>query len=59
VKLGPQTDDGLRAISEGVRAGERVIVNGIQRARPGLTVTPQQVAMQPPAAPQNDAAPAS
>jgi len=49
VELGPQTDDGLRAISAGIRPGERVIVNGIQRARPGLTVAPQDVAMQPPA----------
>jgi RND family efflux transporter MFP subunit len=55
VQLGPQTDDGLRAISEGIRPGEWVIVNGIQRARPGLTVTPQQVAMQPPTAAQKDA----
>jgi RND family efflux transporter MFP subunit len=59
VKLGPQTDDGLRAIVEGVRAGEWVIVNGIQRARPGLTVEPRRVAMLSPAAPRADAAPAS
>jgi RND family efflux transporter MFP subunit len=59
VKLGPQTDDGLRALYEGVRPGEWVIVNGIQRARPGLTVTPQQVAMLAPAAPQENKAPAS
>jgi RND family efflux transporter MFP subunit len=59
VELGPQTDDGLRAISDGVRPGERVIVNGIQRARPGLTVAPQEVAMQPPAAGREGAAPAS
>ena len=35
--------DSLRVIQEGVKPGELVIVNGIQRARPGLTVTPQRV----------------
>jgi RND family efflux transporter MFP subunit len=48
VKLGAKADDGLRAITEGIRAGEWVMVNGIQRARPGLTVKPQQVSMLPP-----------
>jgi RND family efflux transporter MFP subunit len=57
VKLGPQTDDALRVIADGVRAGEWVIVNGIQRARPGLTVKPQQVAAQPPAAKDGAGAP--
>jgi len=52
VKLGP-LHDGLRAIAEGVTPGEWVIVNGIQRVRPGVTVTPQKVSMRPgpPAAP--------
>lgn len=35
--------DSLRVIREGLKPGELVIVNGIQRARPGLTVTPQRV----------------
>jgi multidrug efflux pump subunit AcrA (membrane-fusion protein) len=48
VKLGAKSDDGLQAITEGVKAGEWVMVNGIQRARPGLTVKPQQVSMLPP-----------
>jgi RND family efflux transporter MFP subunit len=42
VKLG-RLHDGLRVIQEGVKPGELVIVNGLQRARPGLTVTPQRV----------------
>src|SRR5215472_17027025 len=46
VKLGALAD-GLRAITSGVAPGEWVIVNGIQRARPGITVTPQRVAMEP------------
>ena len=57
VQLGPLAD-GLRAISSGLAPGEWVIVNGIQRARPGITVAPQRVAMEPkapmppPASPQ-------
>jgi RND family efflux transporter MFP subunit len=57
VQLGPLAD-GLRAITSGVAPGDWVIVNGIQRARPGVTVNPQRVAMEPkapaaaPASPQ-------
>lgn len=32
--------DGLVAITEGLKAGERVIVQGQQRVRPGMTVNP-------------------
>jgi RND family efflux transporter MFP subunit len=46
VKLGPR-QGALRAISDGLGAGDWVIVNGIQRVRPGVTVTPQKVSMQP------------
>lgn len=49
VTLGPLSDDRLRAV-QGIKAGERVIVNGIQRARPGLTVSPQPVSIEPPKA---------
>jgi len=42
VKLG-RLHDSLRVIQEGLKPGELIIVNGIQRARPGLTVTPQRV----------------
>jgi RND family efflux transporter MFP subunit len=45
VKLGRLEDDGLRVVTEGLKAGETVIVTGIQRARPGKLVTPRQVAM--------------
>jgi multidrug efflux system membrane fusion protein len=37
--------DGLRVISSGLKAGERIVVNGLQRVRPGDTVNPQPVAM--------------
>lgn len=39
VTLGP-LDDGLRVIREGLKAEDRVIVDGIQRARVGAKVTP-------------------
>ena len=35
-----QLDEGLRVILSGLEPGERYIVNGLQRARPGLPVTP-------------------
>jgi multidrug efflux pump subunit AcrA (membrane-fusion protein) len=37
--------DGLREITDGLRPGERVIVNGLQQVRPGLTVEPKLVDM--------------
>ena len=37
-----QLDDGLRVIKEGLAASDRVIVNGLMRARPGVKVTVQE-----------------
>jgi membrane fusion protein, multidrug efflux system len=37
--------DRLRVITSGLEPGDRVIVNGLQRVRPGAPVTPKQVAM--------------
>lgn len=37
--------DGLRVIESGLKPGEVIIVNGLQRARPGAPVTPQSVPM--------------
>ena len=48
VRLG-QMHDGLRAIEGGLKPGERVIVNGLQQVRPGLTVEPKLVPMAEPA----------
>jgi RND family efflux transporter MFP subunit len=39
--------DGLRAVADGLAPGEWVIVNGLQRVRPGVTVVPQEVGMRP------------
>jgi RND family efflux transporter MFP subunit len=45
VKLGPIVD-GLRVVAEGLTPGETIVVNGLQRVRPGAQVSPQRVAMQ-------------
>jgi multidrug efflux pump subunit AcrA (membrane-fusion protein) len=50
VTLGPTVGE-LRVIKEGIGPDDRVIVNGLMRARPGAKVTPQeQGAPTPPAA---------
>lgn len=40
VTLGPVAD-GKRIVRSGLNAGDMIIVNGVQRARPGAPVTPQ------------------
>jgi multidrug efflux system membrane fusion protein len=50
VKLGGAVD-GKRIVRDGLRAGEQIVVNGLQRIRPGMTVAPEQVAASP-SAPQ-------
>jgi RND family efflux transporter MFP subunit len=40
VTLGPVLD-GLRVVSSGLEAGDRVVVNGLMRVRPGAKVTPE------------------
>lgn len=45
VKLGPLQDDGLRVVTDGLKSGEWIITNGIQRARAGKPVTPQKADM--------------
>ncbi|HEY0203428.1 MAG TPA: efflux RND transporter periplasmic adaptor subunit [Acetobacteraceae bacterium] len=44
VALGP-TAEGLRLVTSGLKPGERIVVNGLQRIRPGATVAPEPVAM--------------
>lgn len=44
VKLG-LVFDGLQAIEEGLTVEDRVVVNGLQRVRPGAEVQPEQVEM--------------
>ncbi|SFD16318.1 efflux RND transporter periplasmic adaptor subunit [Massilia yuzhufengensis] len=44
VTLGPVVD-GMRVVRTGLKPGEKIVVNGLQRVRPGAPVTPQMVAM--------------
>lgn len=44
VKLG-SVIDGKRVVREGLQPGESIIVNGLQRVRPGMTVAPESVAV--------------
>jgi len=44
VTLGANVD-GLRIVTSGLKPGERVVVNGLQRVRPGALIAPQLVAM--------------
>jgi multidrug efflux pump len=40
--------DGLRVVRSGLKGGERIVVNGLQRVRPGSVVQPQPVEMDRP-----------
>lgn len=54
VKLGPMTD-GLRVVRDGLHEGDVIVVTGLQRVRPGATVTPKRVSMARQADPSADA----
>ncbi|MGH9158976.1 MAG: efflux RND transporter periplasmic adaptor subunit [Vicinamibacteraceae bacterium] len=57
VTLGPLVD-GLRVVRSGLKPGDRVVVNGLQRVRPGVKVQPVLVAMDgTDAAPEGEATP--
>jgi membrane fusion protein, multidrug efflux system len=49
VTLGPIVD-GLRIVRTGLQTGDRIVVNGLQRVRPGAKVDVQAVDMEPAAA---------
>jgi multidrug efflux pump subunit AcrA (membrane-fusion protein) len=40
VKLGPAVD-GKRVVRSGLNPGDQIVVNGLQRVRPGMPVSPQ------------------
>jgi len=44
VTLGPNAD-GYRVVRDGLKVGEKIVVNGLQRVHPGAPLTPQIVAM--------------
>ena len=46
VKVGPRVD-GLWVIDEGLKAGEKVVVEGLQRIREGSAVSPKAAASAP------------
>jgi RND family efflux transporter MFP subunit len=41
VKVGMALPDGLRAIEDGLKEGDRVVVAGLQRIKPGIKVEPK------------------
>lgn len=41
VRLGPR-DSGMRVIREGLKPDDRVVISGLMKVRPGVTVTPQE-----------------
>jgi multidrug efflux system membrane fusion protein len=44
VTLGASVE-GLRAVTSGLKSGERIVVNGLQRVRPGALIAPQIAGM--------------
>lgn len=52
VKVG-RLHDGLRVIDEGLETGEKVVVNGLQRVRPGIEVKAEVVPMPKPTGAQD------
>ncbi|MCC7182365.1 MAG: efflux RND transporter periplasmic adaptor subunit [Rhodocyclaceae bacterium] len=45
VTTGPMVE-GLRVVREGLQAGDRIVINGLQRVRPGMVIKPVVVPMQ-------------
>ena len=43
VKLGGSVE-GKRVVRDGLQVGDQIVVNGLQRVRPGMTVAPEQLA---------------
>jgi multidrug efflux system membrane fusion protein len=58
VQLGAPVD-GLRVVTSGLKAGERIVVNGLQRVRPGAVIAPQEVPMAAKAELAGDSVPAA
>jgi membrane fusion protein (multidrug efflux system) len=58
VKVGA-LEGGTWIVQSGLQAGERVIVDGLQKAQPGQPVKPVLASMTPPAVPADTAAAAT
>jgi len=54
VKLGPVVD-GLRVVREGLKPGERIVINGLQRVKPGAPIKAETVPMLATVPPAKDA----
>jgi RND family efflux transporter MFP subunit len=57
VTTGPIVD-GLRVVRDGLKADERIVINGLQRVRPGMMIKPVIVPMEGETASAAPAAPA-
>jgi membrane fusion protein (multidrug efflux system) len=53
VKLGPKTGS-LVVVAEGLQPGDRIVVEGLQKVKDGMTVNPKMVSMESLAAQQTD-----
>lgn len=47
IRLGPAQPGGLRIVREGLQGDEKIIINGLVRARPGQKVTPEPGVIEP------------
>lgn len=52
IRPGPSYPGGLRIVREGLGPDDRIIINGLMRARPGAPVAPEEGAIEPPSADQ-------
>jgi multidrug efflux pump subunit AcrA (membrane-fusion protein) len=43
--------EGLRVVTDGLKPGDKVVVNGLMRVRPGMKVAPTVTKMQPDSTP--------
>jgi RND family efflux transporter MFP subunit len=47
IRPGPSQPGGLRIVRDGLTAGDRIVINGLIRARPGAKVTPKEGSIEP------------
>ena len=47
IRTGPSQPGGLRIVREGLTGDEKIIINGLIRARPGAKVTPEEGVIEP------------
>jgi multidrug efflux system membrane fusion protein len=59
VTTGPLQEDGLRVITKGLEANDRVVVGGLQQVRPNMQVRPEPITMPTLAPPPGESAPVS